>query len=160
MDVTKLEGLAELTAEVDGEGPPTAEQAEQQRAEVQALDAAREWGLIAYTVGNALAMFAPELKQVYTEEACTKWGESVVPVAEKYGWGGPGKVPELGLLLSTAALAVPTVVLIRMRLKEAPEGKAGGLLGSLKAWWREKRAKKAAEVAQRVAEEVADGSQP
>jgi len=158
MDAQKLEGLAELVGEIDGEGPPTAEQQQAQQAEQLADAGAREWGLIAWTVGNALAMFAPELKQVYTEDACLKWGESANKVAEKYGWNGPGSLPELGLALSTAALVVPTVALIRMRLKEADEGKGGGVLGAVRAWWRDKRAKKAAEMAQRVAQEVgADG---
>ncbi|HEY0877144.1 MAG TPA: hypothetical protein VGE10_01705 [Zeimonas sp.] len=79
---------------------------------------AREWGMIAYSVGQAAAMFAPALRQVYSEEACAAWGATVVPVARKYGFGGPGKIPELGLALSTISLAVPTVFALRARLAE------------------------------------------
>lgn len=79
---------------------------------------AREWGMVAYTIGSAAAMFAPTLRQVYTEEACAAWGATVVPVARKYGWSGPGSIPEIGLILSTASLAVPTWLALRARLAE------------------------------------------
>lgn len=79
---------------------------------------AREWGMIAFTVGSAAAMFAPALRQVYSEEACAAWGATVVPVARKYGWSGPGGIPELGLVLSTLSLAIPTYLALRARLAE------------------------------------------
>lgn len=79
---------------------------------------AREWGMVAYTIGQAAAMFAPQLRSVYSEEACAAWGATVVPVARKYGWSGPGSIPEIGLILSTASLAVPTFFALRARLAE------------------------------------------
>lgn len=127
MDAAKLESLAGIVSEADALGGPTAEQAEQAaaaEAHDAAEDQAREWGVIAYTIGSALGMLAPELRQVYTESACLTWGRSVVPVAEKYGWNGPANVPEIGLAISTAGLAVPTFLLIRKRLAELRPAKA------------------------------------
>ena len=150
MDASRLEALGGLIDEADEAAGPTPEQAQQQAAEVAAEavaeQGAREWGVLAFTIGNALAMFAPELKQVYTEDACLNWGRSVVPVAEKYGWGGTSKIPELGLALATLGLVAPTVIVIRHRLKN-PEVDKGGMLSALKAWWRGRKARAAADVA-------------
>jgi len=123
MDVNKLEGLGSLVDEIDADDPQAKaeEQAKaqaQQQAELDADTKAREWGIVAFTVGRALSMLEPQLLKVYTEDACLDWGRSVVPVAEKYGWDGPGNVPELGLLISTAGLAVPSYLLIRAKLDE------------------------------------------
>ncbi|HWP19767.1 MAG TPA: hypothetical protein VNO84_11610 [Burkholderiaceae bacterium] len=115
-DVAKLEALGQMTAEADALGGPTPEQAEQQAAMDAAETAAREWGVIAYTIGGALSMLAPELRQVYTEDACMGWGRAMVPVADKYGWNAPSDVPELGLIIATAGLAVPSYVAVRRRL--------------------------------------------
>ncbi|HWH83470.1 MAG TPA: hypothetical protein VNU71_14660 [Burkholderiaceae bacterium] len=124
MDAGKLDALENLVLEVDGEGPPTAEQQQQAQA-AQDLDAgAREWGMIAYVVGNGLSMIAPELKQVYTEDACMGWGRSMMPVAEKYGWNGPTSVPELGLIIASMSLGVPSVLAIRERVRQMKEMKA------------------------------------
>lgn len=118
MDATKMEQLGDVIDAVDAESP--AGQAEQQ-AQAQAADAAehgaREWGMVVYMVGRGLSMIAPELQQVYTDDACMAWGHSMQPVAEKYGWNGPGNVPEIGLVLATASLAVPSYLVIRKRLE-------------------------------------------
>ena len=159
MNVERLEALAGVVDEADALGGPTPEQAQQQQ-EAEDDDAqAREWGMIPYTVGSALAMFVPELRHVYTEDRCLAWGRSVVPVANKYGWNAGG-VPELGLLLSTAGLVLPTVFLIRKRLTEEPDAKDSGVWSAVRAWWRDKRAKRAAQVGQQVAEVAGDGSAP
>lgn len=157
MDMQKMEALGAIVDEADAAGGPTPEQAEQVAAEAVADQGAREWGVLAYTIGNALSMFAPELRQVYTEDACLAWGRSVVPVAEKYGWAGTGKVPELGLILSTVGLVAPTVIVIRHRLKN-PEADKGGMLFGLRAWWREKRAKKAAELVRAATDKAGEGA--
>lgn len=119
MDASKLEALGDAVAEVDNDSP--AAQAEAQ-AVVAAVDAAeqqaREWGMIAYTVGGALGMVAPELRQVYSEEACMGWGRAMVPVAEKYGWNGPANVPELGLLIASLGLGVPSFIAIKERMRQ------------------------------------------
>jgi len=122
MDASKMDALETLVGEVDRESP--AAQAEQQQAATEAEAAeleAKSWGMIAYTVGGALSMLCPELRQVYSENACLDWGRAVVPVAEKYGWNGPGGVPELGLLIATAGLAVPSVLVIREKLRQMAE---------------------------------------
>lgn len=169
MDEQRMEALASIVDEADEAGGPTPEQqaeAKQAEAKQQAAseldEKARQWGVLAYMIGGGLAMAAPELRQVYTEAACLDWGRSVVPVAEKYGWdGGPSKLPELGLMLSTAMLAIPTVYVLRARLAEArPEdaGKPGpgGLLAGIKAWWRDKRAAKAAAVVRDKVQDVSE----
>jgi len=128
MDASKLEALADAVGEADALSPEAQQAAkeeaaaEQQKAtefEVQQ----RQWGMIAFTVGSALSMIAPELRAVYTEEACMQWGASVVPVAEKYGWSGPGNMPELGLLMTTAGLAVPSFLAIKLRLEQLREAR-------------------------------------
>lgn len=117
MDATKLESLGAMVAEVDATGPVAqAEVQAQAEAEADAEEQAREWGMIAYTIGGALAMLAPELREVYTERACMDWGRAVVPVADKYGWNGPSGVPEIGLAISTMGLAVPSFLVIRAKL--------------------------------------------
>lgn len=153
MDPNRLEALGQVVAEADAMGGPTPEQQEQEQKEADSEAQAREWGVIAFTIGGALSMFAPELRQVYTEQACLNWGRSVVPVAEKYGWSGVSKFPEFALLMATVGLAMPTFFVMRKRLTEdAGKGEGGGPLAGLKAWWRDLRARKAAKVGQQMAE--------
>ncbi|WP_431257206.1 hypothetical protein ACQ86G_21475 [Roseateles chitinivorans] len=160
MDAQRLEALGGLVDDADAAAGPTPEQAQQQAeqiaVEAAADQGAREWGMLAYTIGNALAMFAPELKHVYTEDACLAWGRSVVPVADKYGWSGTSKVPELGMALATISLAAPTVIVIRHRLQN-PDKDKGGMLTQLKDWWRNKRAKKASEIVRDATDKAAEG---
>lgn len=136
MDVSKLAAAGREAAAIDAEvGRPAAPAAQAPRQplappasirvgpEELAMPPdpeaeAREWGMIAFTIGGAAAMFAPALRQVYSEEACAAWGATVVPVARKYGWSGPGSIPELGLVLSTLSLGVPTWLALRARLAE------------------------------------------
>jgi len=120
----KLAALEDLVSEVDGEGPPTPEQkaAEQKEQDLEA--GAKSWAMIAFTVGGGLSMLCPELRQVYTEEACMQWGASMMPVAEKYGWNSPGALPELGLLTCTLGLAVPSALAVREKLRQVKEQRA------------------------------------
>lgn len=118
MDEQKFEALGAMVGEVDADGPPTPEQAQAQAA-ADTMDAnAREWGTIAYMIGGALSMLAPELRQVYSEDACYAWGQSAATVAQKYGWDGPANVPEISLAISTVGLAVPSFLAIRLRLSQ------------------------------------------
>lgn len=117
MDEAKFAGLDSLVTEVDGQGPPTPEQAEEQAREAAALDSAAQWGSIAYAVGQGLALIAPELRGVYTQDACQAWGHAMQPVAEKHGWNSPANVPEFGLVLASIGLGVPTFLAIRDRLQ-------------------------------------------
>lgn len=126
-DLEKLGALGSLTTEVDAEHGPTPEQAEAIKAEADAEAQAKAWAVIPMTVGKVLSMFAPELQAVYTPEACKEWGECMVPVAEKYGWNGPSNLPELGLVISTASLALPTVLVLKMKIqamRQAAEAEA------------------------------------
>lgn len=124
MDETKFDGLSTLIDEVDGAGPATAEQTEEARAEAEALDGAKQWGMVAFAIGRGLSMIAPDLTKVYTEPACQAWGASMQPVAGKYGWNSPANVPEFGLLLASMSLGVPSYLLIRQRLDELKREKA------------------------------------
>lgn len=125
MDEQMLDGFESRLEDIEANTPEAQEQAKKAAQAVdQAEEQAREWGAIAYMIGGALSMLAPELKAVYTETACMKWGESVVPVAQKYGWDGPGGVPEIGLLIATAGLAVPSYLVIRAKLAQAKEAAA------------------------------------
>jgi hypothetical protein len=116
MDMSKMEALEGLVTEVDTQGGPTPEQQAEQQQQQTIEDGAREWGAIMYMVGGGRAMLAPERKAVYTEDRCLAWGQTVMPVAEKYGWDQPGSIPELGLVISTLGFAVPSVMIIRHKL--------------------------------------------
>lgn len=144
MDMDKMEALGGLVEDVDGEGPAAQEeQAQAQQAEQGIEESARQWGAIAFMLGHAAAMVAPELKQVYTEDACMNWGRAMNPVAEKYGWNGAGAIPELGLLIATAGLVVPSVFAIRARLAAVNDGKEKSTwLGSMRQWWLDRKARK------------------
>lgn len=159
MDANKLDALEGLVSEVDGEGPPTPEQQEQQKVENEAEEGARQWGAIVFMVGNAAAMIAPDLRQIYTEDACMNWGRSMMPVANKYGWNSPASVPELGLIIATAGLAVPSFFAIRARLQALKEGKEkGGWLASVRDWWNSRRAKSAPAPAEAAAADPTAGA--
>jgi hypothetical protein len=121
MDMNKLDALEGLVNEVDGEGPPTAEQQEQVKKEEDLEAGARSWAMIAFTIGGGLSLLAPELKPVYSEDACMQWGRSMMPVAQKHGWNSPGALPELGLLVTTVGFAVPSFIVIREKLRQAKE---------------------------------------
>lgn len=145
MDMQRMEGLGDLADEIDAEGPPTAEQQQAQAVEAAGEENARQWGAVAFMIGGALSMVAPELRQVYTEEACLNWGRAMNPVAEKYGWNGPSALPELGLVIATAGLAMPSYFAVRARIQAAQEGKEKtGWLASVAEWWRDRKARKAA----------------
>ena len=119
MDNDKFAALEAMVGEVDAAGPPTPGQAlAAQEADAQAV-AAQEWAAIPAMVGGMLAMLAPELREVYSEAACSSWGTSAAAVAAKHGWASPAAAPELGLALSTLGLAIPSYLVIRGRLAAA-----------------------------------------
>lgn len=118
-DIQRLENLGGLVGETDQAIGPTPEQAEAMAAEAEAATEAQAWAQIPMMLGAGLSMVAPELQAIYTPEACEAWGAAMVPVAHKYGWNGPGNLPEVGLIIATASMAVPTVVIIRAKIAEA-----------------------------------------
>lgn len=123
-DLEKLGHLATMTAETDASGPPTPEQLEAEKEQAEDETEAQAWAQVPMMLGAALSMLAPELQAVYTKEACDAWGVAMVPVAKKYGWNGPSNLPEIGLLITTAGLAVPTIVVVRAKLQQLREANA------------------------------------
>jgi hypothetical protein len=79
---------------------------------------AESWAFIPAMFGKIVAMALPELKDVYSEDACFAWGEAMVPVAEKYGWGDPSVSVEVTLLIATVPMAVPTALAIKKYMDE------------------------------------------
>ena len=117
MDNTKMQALEGLVSEVDGNSPEAQAQAAEEAAQATTAEAqALAWSMIPRTVGKLACMIAPELAPVYTDDACREWGEAMQPVAEKYGWGGPGALPELNLAIASAAMAVPTFFVLKIKL--------------------------------------------
>lgn len=149
MSLDALDNLGDLVAEVDNENP-TPEQRAGQVQEQKEADAAekgaKEWALIPFTVGKTLAMLAPELGQVYTEQACLEWGGAAHLVAVKYGWTAPA-APEFALAAMSINMAVPTVLVLRHKLQQMREGQEAGMFGKLVLWWKQRRAGKAAAAA-------------
>jgi hypothetical protein len=143
-----LDALAGMTQQTDAENPSAeaqAEQAHQQAQQSEADAAAKQWGMLMYTVGGFAQMIAPELKQVYSEERCFQWGQQANSVAEKYGWNGPSAMPELALIASTAGFAVPTYFLIRAKVQEAQKGNGPqSWIAKMGIWWRTRKARAAA----------------
>lgn len=77
---------------------------------------AEEWAALPQMFGAALAIGLPELQAVYTPEACRAWGESMVPVARKYGWDAAAIMGvEMGLLAASLPFIVGTVGAIKAR---------------------------------------------
>lgn len=148
MDQQKLEGLGTLVDEVEGPSPEDQAQAQKDQQQAETLEqGAREWGAIAFMIGGAVGMFVPEVKPIYTEDACLNWGRAMMPVAEKRGWNSPSALPELGLLIATMGMVVPTVMLVRAKVAAIREGKESpekaGIVGQVVAWWRKRREGKA-----------------
>jgi hypothetical protein len=162
MDAEKLESLGGMIDEVQGPDPEQQAEQQQQAQQQEATEAgARSWGVIAYMVGNSLAMLAPELKSIYTEDACLNWGRAMMPVAEKRGWNAPSSLPELGLFIATASMVMPTVIIVRAKLIAIKAGRKEGVagwVGGVVAWWQERKARKAAaDHTARTGQGAADG---
>lgn len=83
------------------------------------IDPAHAWGQLAMMFGGVLSLALPELKSVYSEEACLAWGGGMAAVSDKYGWDAGETAakwaPECMLLMTSIPLIVPTVQAIRSR---------------------------------------------
>lgn len=126
MGIEQLTAMESQTRQLDAELSPTADGAIDGGAPAgadaaPAVDPAAAWAAVAQSIGALLSIAAPELRAVYTEEACRGWGERVVPVAAKYGWDSPDGMPEVSLGIATLGLAVPSVMVIRARIAAARE---------------------------------------
>lgn len=160
--VQRLEQLQGMTQEADAANPSAAEQqqAAQQQEQASAADiAAKQWGMLMYTIGGFACMMAPELKPVYSEDRCFAWGQQCNEVAVKYGWDGPSAMPELALIASTAGFAVPTYFVMRQKIGQAKAAKDGSMLEKIAAWWAHRKARRAAAVPPTDTEPGTDGSQ-
>jgi hypothetical protein len=147
-DMSRLEALGSMTAEVD-QANPTPEQQAEQEAEAVAMTeseaAAKSWGMIMFTVGGMATMIAPELRPLYSQERCFEWGQAANAVAEKHGLKGPGNMPEITLLASTLTFAVPTFFAVREKLADARDGKGPATwVSKVGLWWRTRKARKQA----------------
>ena len=143
----RLEQLQGLTQEADAANPSAEQQqqAAQEQATISAADiAAKQWGMLMYTIGGFACMIAPELKPVYSEDRCFQWGQQCNEVAVKYGWDGPSAMPELALIASTAGFAVPTYFVMRQKMEQAKAVKDGSLIEKMAAWWQHRKARRAA----------------
>lgn len=150
-DLSRLEALGTMTAEVDAANPSPEVRAEQE-AEAVAISeseaAAKSWGMIMFTVGGMAMMIAPELSPLYTQERCFEWGQAANAVAEKHGLKGPGNMPEITLLASTLTFAVPTFFAVREKIADAKEGKGPATwVSKVGLWWRTRKARAQAKAA-------------
>lgn len=163
-DLSRLEALGSMTAEVDAMNPSPEQQAEQQaqaEAVTEAEAAAKSWGMVMFTVGGFATMIAPELRTLYTQERCFEWGMAANAVAEKHGLKGPGNMPEVTLLASTLTFAVPTFFAVREKLAEAKDGKGpASWVAKVGLWWRTRKARKQAEQAAKAAMAEPEQHQP
>lgn len=131
-DLRRLEGMA-------AEGQPGPEVAAPEVAPV--IDQAESWAVLPAIVGSTLAIAFPELRAVYSPEACHAWGAAMVPVANKYGWEDWGAAvgPEIGLLCASLPFVVGTASALkakkaetaRIEKKEKPEARAAEKIGEM-----------------------------
>ena len=79
---------------------------------------AAEWFIVPKTAAWAITAVFPELAEHYTDEKCMELARAIVPVADKYGWGGVGNSPELALAMGAAFFCLPAVQAHRHRQAE------------------------------------------
>lgn len=148
MDAQRLEALGGMVDEVEGPAPEKVAEEQAKAVELENLEAgARSWGVLVYMVGNSLALLAPEVKSIYTEDACLNWGRAMMPVAEKRGWNAPSSLPELGLFIATVSMVAPTFIIVRAKLIAIKAGRKEGMagwVGGVVAWYQERKDRKAA----------------
>lgn len=91
---------------------------------VPVTDPADTWAMLPAMVGSMLAIAMPELKAVYTPEACQAWGTAMVPVAAEYGWNAEDAIgPKMALTMATAPFVIGTAFAIKSRKAAAVEQK-------------------------------------
>lgn len=92
--------------------------------------AAMEWLILPQMLAWGFKVAFPEVATHYTAEAEMDLARKIVPVAEKYGWNGPGNAPELALAVGAIGFSMPAVLAYKAR-KEKPQedpekGASGG----------------------------------
>lgn len=90
------------------------------------VDPAEVWASIPATIGGVLCMALPELKAVYTPEACRQWGASMVPVAVKHGWETKELPVEIPLMIASLGFLLPTLRAVQLRRAAAQADKPQG----------------------------------
>lgn len=83
--------------------------------EAPAVDPVELWASVPQTVGSVLAMALPELKDVYSKQACRAWGVAMVPVAMKHGWQATALPVEIPAIFATLGFVIPTAMAIKAR---------------------------------------------
>lgn len=112
-DLRRLEGMA-------AEGEPVPGVAPDAVAAAPVVDQAESWAVLPAIVGSTLAIAFPELRAVYSPEACHAWGAAMVPVANKYGWDADALAgPEIGLLCASLPFVMGTVGAFKAKKAEA-----------------------------------------
>lgn len=96
--------------------------------ETPPIDPVELWASVPQTIGSVLVMALPELKGVYSREACRAWGEAMVPVAMKYGWEAKALPVEIPAIFATLALVLPTVIAVKARRAKAAEPPADAVV--------------------------------
>ncbi len=124
MDNLDTEALEQI-----GQGAAVREDEENNQAQgvtpEMVMTDAQKWSAIPRVLGSVLCMAMPELKPAYSDDNCNNWGEAMVPLAEKYGWNPDTAVgPELGLVVVSLPMMVPTGLVIVQRRKAAREAAA------------------------------------
>lgn len=76
---------------------------------------AAEWFLVPKTLAWAITAVFPELAPHYSDAKCMELAHAIVPVADKYGLGGPGDSPELTLLIGTGMFCAPAYLAYKAR---------------------------------------------
>lgn len=85
---------------------------------------AAQWAIIPQTLAWAITAVFPETAPAYTPEKCMELANAIVPVADKYGWNGPGNSPELGLVLASAFFSMPAYMAYKTRQAAKAEAEA------------------------------------
>lgn len=110
---------AAATGQLDDKGqiiaPPDPVDLAEQRA--------AEWLIVPQTLAWAITAALPETAASYTPEKCMELARAFVPVADKYGWNGPGESPELSLILCSAMFCAPAYIAVKHRQAAAKEKK-------------------------------------
>lgn len=124
-----LDQIAQEGAELEGDAgaAPGAQPLPEVDADQEAI---AFWAMIPDTLGKVLTIGLPELRDVYTREACMAWGAAANVVAKKRGWNVASS-PEIALIGASLVFAIPTGTAIARRVqarkaKEAEQGKAAG----------------------------------
>lgn len=79
-------------------------------------DPAETWAMLPAMVGSILCMAMPELRGVYSPEACQAWGAAMVPVADEQGWNADEVLgPKMALAAASVPFVLGTVFAIKAR---------------------------------------------